>query len=88
MAMSGQRYPITDIDILNLTRRLIDVGQDVIIYTEDCGTSRGMWMSDADLHEKLERRRTMRARNDAPGLRELGNGVVTSEDLLGDVPRG
>ena len=27
MAMSGQRYPITEIGILNLTKRLIEVGE-------------------------------------------------------------
>ncbi|HWE63607.1 MAG TPA: DNA-directed RNA polymerase subunit beta', partial [Chloroflexota bacterium] len=31
-----------------LTRRLIDVGQDVIVYIEDCGTTRGMWIAEAD----------------------------------------
>ncbi len=43
-----------------LTRRLIDVGQDVIVYVEDCGTNRGMWVSEADPGEKLERRITGR----------------------------
>ncbi len=27
-----------------LTRRLIDVAQDVIVYTEDCGTTQGIWL--------------------------------------------
>ncbi|MDB5074122.1 MAG: rpoC [Chloroflexi bacterium] len=43
-----------------LTRRLIDVGQDVIIYTEDCGTTRGMWLAEQDSGDKLERRITGR----------------------------
>ena len=43
-----------------LTRRLIDVGQDVIVYVEDCGTNRGMWVSEGDSGEKLERRITGR----------------------------
>ena len=30
-----------------LTRRLIDVAQVVIILTEDCGTSEGIWVEDA-----------------------------------------
>ena len=30
-----------------LTRRLIDVAQDVIILEEDCGTTSGIWMSEA-----------------------------------------
>ena len=29
-----------------LTRRLVDVAQDVIIREEDCGTTEGMWISD------------------------------------------
>ena len=27
-----------------LTRRLIDVAQDVIVYEEDCGTEEGIWI--------------------------------------------
>jgi len=30
-----------------LTRRLIDISQDVIILEEDCGTSAGVWISEA-----------------------------------------
>jgi len=29
-----------------LTRRLVDVSQDVIIREEDCGTTKGIWVSD------------------------------------------
>lgn len=29
-----------------LTRRLVDVGQDVIIRERDCGTTKGIWVSD------------------------------------------
>jgi DNA-directed RNA polymerase subunit beta' len=29
-----------------LTRRLIDVSQNVIIYEDDCGTDQGIWISD------------------------------------------
>ena len=29
-----------------LTRRLVDVAQDVIVREEDCGTSNGIWVSD------------------------------------------
>ena len=28
-----------------LTRRLVDVAQDAIVYTDDCGTERGIWVS-------------------------------------------
>ncbi len=31
-----------------LTRRLVDVAQDVIISSEDCGTSAGIWLTKAD----------------------------------------
>ena len=34
-----------------LTRRLVDVAQEVIITEEDCGTSAGMWI-DADTKER------------------------------------
>jgi DNA-directed RNA polymerase subunit beta' len=30
-----------------LTRRLVDVAQDVIINAEDCGTNQGVWISEA-----------------------------------------
>ncbi len=41
-----------------LTRRLIDVAQDVIILEEDCGTTAGLWMdrdSGANSLESLQR---------------------------------
>jgi DNA-directed RNA polymerase subunit beta' len=28
-----------------LTRRLVDVAQDVIIHEEDCGTTQGIWVT-------------------------------------------
>ena len=31
-----------------LTRRLIDVAQNVIIYDDDCGTETGIWITRAD----------------------------------------
>jgi DNA-directed RNA polymerase subunit beta' len=31
-----------------LTRRLIDVAQDVIIFEEDCGTTAGIWISEPE----------------------------------------
>jgi DNA-directed RNA polymerase subunit beta' len=42
-----------------LTRRLVDVAQDVIVTIEDCGTTEGMWLhknDDADVMEGLEKR--------------------------------
>ena len=38
-----------------LTRRLVDVSQDVIVREEDCGTSEGIWVSDVkDGNEIIE----------------------------------
>ena len=34
MAMQGQRYPLTQIGILNLTRRLIEVASEDVKYGE------------------------------------------------------
>jgi DNA-directed RNA polymerase subunit beta' len=36
-----------------LTRRLIDVAQDVIIHQEDCGTTEGIWLSEPEERELL-----------------------------------
>jgi DNA-directed RNA polymerase subunit beta' len=36
-----------------LTRRLIDVAQDVIIFQEDCGTTEGLWVSEPKIGELL-----------------------------------
>ncbi|MBA7611957.1 DNA-directed RNA polymerase subunit beta' [subsurface metagenome] len=36
-----------------LTRRLIDVAQDVIIRQEDCGTTEGLWISEPQAGELL-----------------------------------
>ena len=35
-----------------LTRRLIDVGQDVIILDDDCGSTSGIWIADPDEKDK------------------------------------
>ncbi len=34
-----------------LTRRLVDVAQDVIITSDDCGTQAGIWLTEADARE-------------------------------------
>ncbi|UCD54256.1 MAG: DNA-directed RNA polymerase subunit beta', partial [Dehalococcoidia bacterium] len=36
-----------------LTRRLIDVAQDVIVQQEDCGTTEGIWISEPEKGELL-----------------------------------
>ncbi len=37
-----------------LTRRLIDVSQDVIVFEADCGTTAGVWVSDGSDREIME----------------------------------
>ena len=37
-----------------LTRRLIDVAQDVIILEDDCGTTRGVWIEREDTGDAVE----------------------------------
>ena len=37
-----------------LTRRLVDVAQDMIVTIEDCGTEDGVWLHDDDAREVLE----------------------------------
>ena len=39
-------YSKTTADSGYLTRRLVDVAQDVIVREEDCGTDRGLLVSD------------------------------------------
>ena len=43
-----------------LTRRLVDVAQELIVREEDCGSTRGIWVEDIDLdpdhHRTLETR--------------------------------
>ena len=54
-----------------LTRRLIDVAQDVIIVEDDCGTTAGIWVgepSEKGLFESLQRahRRPLGRRRSSP----------------------
>jgi DNA-directed RNA polymerase subunit beta' len=37
-----------------LTRRLIDVAQDVIVLEDDCGTTEGIWITEKDSQEMME----------------------------------
>ncbi|MBV9359277.1 MAG: DNA-directed RNA polymerase subunit beta', partial [Chloroflexi bacterium] len=39
-----------------LTRRLIDVAQNVIVYEEDCGTEQGIWITDLQNSARRELR--------------------------------
>src|SRR5205807_4535992 len=54
-----------------LTRRLVDVAQDVIVRQEDCGTNNGIWVYGVD---------AARAKNE-PILDSLG-GRIAAEDIV------
>src|SRR5207237_8288533 len=54
-----------------LTRRLVDVAQDVIVREEDCGTRGGMWVHDI---------RAERAKSD-PSFEKIA-GRVAAEDVV------
>ncbi|HEY1456090.1 MAG TPA: DNA-directed RNA polymerase subunit beta', partial [Candidatus Dormibacteraeota bacterium] len=56
-----------------LTRRLVDVAQDVIVRVEDCGTTNGIWVRDISAD---------RARNE-PIFEKIA-GRVTAEDITVD----
>ncbi|NJN67134.1 MAG: DNA-directed RNA polymerase subunit beta', partial [Chloroflexaceae bacterium] len=72
-----------------LTRRLVDVAQDVIVTIEDCGTEEGMWLhatDDDEVMEVLERRMIGRILSSPvlhPETGEVlaGAGVEIDEDL-------
>ena len=65
IAARGARKSLSDTALRTadsgyLTRRLVDVSQDVIIRREDCGTKKGMWVSkitdEGETIEKLDDR--------------------------------
>ncbi len=54
MAAKGARKSLSDTALKTadsgyLTRRLVDVAQDVIIREEDCGSNHGIWVSDINV---------------------------------------
>jgi DNA-directed RNA polymerase subunit beta' len=69
-----------------LTRRLIDVAQDVIVLEEDCGTTEGIWITQSDSDEIME---PMRDRLVGRVLAELVPGfedqVQVGEEISDDV---
>ncbi len=77
-----------------LTRRLVDVSQDVIIREEDCGTDRGLVMRIAEPgHDGVLRRgenveTSVYARNSAEDVVVDGEVVVPANTDLGDVNIG
>src|SRR5207245_1603615 len=56
-----------------LTRRLVDVAQDVIVRVEDCGTTNGIWVRDITPE---------RAKNEP--IYENNAGRVAAEEISGD----
>src|SRR5690349_23538350 len=67
-----------------LTRRLIDVAQDVIVLSEDCGTTEGIWITEAsskDMNEPFRNRligRILQA--EVPGFEHIAVGSMIEED--------
>ena len=59
-----------------LTRRLVDVAQDVVVYTEDCGTINGIIISDLKEGEKIV---------EPLSERILGRGVLDDFIVNGEV---
>jgi DNA-directed RNA polymerase subunit beta' len=70
-----------------LTRRLIDVAQDVIILQEDCGTTSGIWMTiedDPDAPETLAQRIAGRFLATPLINEETGEVMCDTETLISD----
>ena len=79
IASRGSRKSLADTALRTadsgyLTRRLVDVSQDVIIREEDCGTKEGIWIED--MHEGNEMFETLAER--MPG-RILAESIVHPE---------
>jgi DNA-directed RNA polymerase subunit beta' len=69
-----------------LTRRLIDVAQDVIVLTDDCGTTDGIWITEADskdMSEPFRARLTGRTLVAVvPGFEQYPVGTELEEDIV------
>ncbi|HEU5343682.1 MAG TPA: DNA-directed RNA polymerase subunit beta' [Ktedonobacterales bacterium] len=69
-----------------LTRRLIDVAQDVIVLTDDCGTTDGIWITEADskdMNEPFRARLIGRTLVEAvPGFEQYPVGTELDEDIV------
>ncbi len=69
-----------------LTRRLIDVAQDVIVLTDDCGTTDGIWITETDskeMNEPFRQRLTGRTLVAVvPGFEQYPVGTELEEDSV------
>jgi len=67
-----------------LTRRLVDVAQDVIINAHDCGTKNGIWIyADADIAgQSLEERLVGRAAASPVANAETGELIVDRDEII------
>jgi len=71
-----------------LTRRLVDVAQDVIITTDDCGTEAGVWFSKqgaAQTGEKLNERIHARAAAASVVDPETGEVLLERNQIIDDM---
>lgn len=78
IAAHGSRKGLTDVSLKTansgyLTRRLVDVAQDVVITMEDCGTTKGLVFSDIIEGNELIAR-----------LKDRIKGRVLAEDLVNE----
>ncbi|KFI73888.1 DNA-directed RNA polymerase subunit beta [Bifidobacterium minimum] len=62
-----------------LTRRLVDVAQEVIVREEDCGTTQGLWMPVAD-HDENGDLVLVKAADGGPYSRLLAQDVLDPSD--------
>ncbi len=71
-----------------LTRRLVDVSQEIIVREEDCGTDDGMWVTDIkngnEMIEGLEERLAGRYAADDITNPETGEVIVHKNELISD----
>ncbi len=93
IAARGARKSLSDTALKTadsgyLTRRLVDVSQDVIIREEDCGVEKGIWVSDIvegnDVVEPLKDRLVGRYTVDAVTDPETGEVLVGKNEMISD----
>ena len=66
-----------------LTRRLVDVAQDVITRDDDCGTEEGTWITRAETEEFAARARRVPAPDDRSLRRRAGRRIRRPEEGRG-----